>query len=288
MVHPKCLGHVIIESATTTSSDIEPVRILKEERSSRIGGKRVIAQTVFQEANVKNRNQRFYSSEELFPQLSAPRTLELLKAKQLLAEAGHPMSKDLVRQQTIDPKNTIANILEFWTDGNFVKGKFKPTNNALGDTLNQDLLDGCSPAWSLRALGRVEQTARGAEVKNLKLITYDYVIFPSHPTAYTEGIVSESASMLSEDMVVGNKLYLKENDSGMLIPITNDQVIDYVKSESANIRTLKESLDLFYTDIALIENATKVQLTDKEGGIFIINLESYIHDEIMNEVLRRR
>lgn len=286
MIYPECLGHVIIESATTVSSDIGPVQIIKEERSLRTGKNRVVARATFQEANVKNRNQRFYSSEELFPQLSAPRTIELLKAKQLLVEAGHPLSKDLVRQQTIYPPNTIASILEFWTEGNFVKGKFRPTNNALGDTLNQDLLDGCSPAWSLRALGRVEQTARGAEVKNLKLITYDYVIFPSHPTAYTDGIVNESA--ITEDMVEGNQLYLKENDSGLLIPITNDQVINYVKSESANIRTLRESLDLFYTDITLIENATKVQLVDKEGGIFIINLESYIHDEIMNEVLKRR
>lgn len=286
MIHPKSLGYVIIESATLTSTDVEPVEIIQEVKSERTGKNKVIAKAVFQEANVKNRNQRFYSSEELFPQLSAPRTLELLKAKQLLAEAGHPMSKDLVRQQTICPSNTIANILEFWTEGNFVKGKFTPTNNALGDTLNQDLLDGCCPAWSLRALGRVEQTSRGAEVKNLKLITYDYVIFPSHPTAYTEGIVSESAIM--PDVMVDNKLYLKENDSGLLIPITNDVVVNYVKSESANIKTLRESLDLFYTDISLIENATKVQLIDKEGGIFIVNLESYIHDEIMNEVLKRR
>lgn len=271
------IGYVVIETATTIS-DIQPTKIIREDKNCN----RVIAQGTLQEANEKNRNGRFYDSRDLFPQLTAPRTLELLKTGNLRAENGHPLSKELVRQQTIDPEKTVAIFLKLWTEGNFIKATFQGTNDARGEEFNKDLLCGFSPSWSLRALGTIQNTARGAEVKGIKVITWDRVIYPSHPRAYTDGIVSESAGLVNES----NKIYLQENDQGIVIPIVNDQVINYIKSESANFKTIKESYDLLYDDIELINRGTQVKLTDRAGGIFVVNLESYIHDEIMNECLK--
>lgn len=271
------IGYVVIETATTVS-DIQPAKIIKEDRRSN----RVIAQGTLQEANEKNRNGRFYDSRDLFPQLTAPRTLELLNTGNLRAENGHPLSKELVRQQTIDPEKTVAIFLKLWTEGNFIKATFRGTNDARGEEFNQDLLDGFSPSWSLRALGTIQNTGRGAEVKGTKVITWDRVIYPSHPRAYTDGIVTESAS-LNEN---SNNIWLPENDAGRLIPITNESVINYIKSESANFKAIKESYDLLYDNIELINRGTQVKLTDRAGGIFVVNLENYIHDEIMNDCLK--
>lgn len=271
------IGYVVIETATTVS-DIQPARIIKEDRKSN----RVIAQGTLQEANEKNRNGRFYDSRDLFPQLTAPRTLELLNTGNLRAENGHPLSKELVRQQTIDPEKTVAIFLKLWTEGNFIKATFRGTNDARGEEFNQDLLDGFSPSWSLRALGTIQNTGRGAEVKGIKLITWDRVIYPSHPRAYTDGIVTESAGINTE----GSNIWLPDNDAGRLIPITNQSVINYIKSESANFKAIKESYDLLYDDIELINRGTQVKLTDRAGGIFVVNLENYIHDEIMNDCLK--
>lgn len=271
------IGYVVIETATTVS-DIQPARIIKEDRKSN----RVIAQGTLQEANEKNRNGRFYDSRDLFPQLTAPRTLELLNTGNLRAENGHPLSKELVRQQTIDPEKTVAIFLKLWTEGNFIKATFRGTNDSRGEEFNQDLLDGFSPSWSLRALGTIQNTGRGAEVKGIKIITWDRVIYPSHPRAYTDGIVSESAGINTE----GSNIWLPENDPGRLIPITNESVLNYIKSESANFKTIKESYDLLYDDIELINRGTQVKLTDRAGGIFVVNLENYIHDEIMNDCLK--
>lgn len=271
------IGYVVIETATTVS-DIQPARIIKEDRKSN----RVIAQGTLQEANEKNRNGRFYDSRDLFPQLTAPRTLELLNTGNLRAENGHPLSKELVRQQTIDPEKTVAIFLKLWTEGNFIKATFRGTNDARGEEFNQDLLDGFSPSWSLRALGTIQNTGRGAEVKGIKVITWDRVIYPSHPRAYTDGIVTESAGINTE----GSNIWLPDNDPGRLIPITNQSVINYIKSESANFKAIKESYDLLYDDIELINRGTQVKLTDRAGGIFVVNLENYIHDEIMNDCLK--
>ena len=273
------IGYVVIETATTVS-DIQPAKIIRQDKAC----DRVIAQGTLQEANEKNRNGRFYDSRDLFPQLTAPRTLELLNTGNLRAENGHPLSKELVRQQTIDPEKTVAIFLKLWTEGNFIKAHFMGTNDARGEEFNKDLLCGFSPSWSLRALGTIQNTGRGAEVKGIKVITWDRVIYPSHPRAYTDGIVSESAGV---GMNNDSNVFLEQNDKGILIPITNESVINYIKSESANFKTIKESYDLLYDDIELINRGTQVKLTDRAGGIFVVNLESYIHDEIMNECLRR-
>lgn len=280
------IGYVVIETSTTVS-DIEPAKIVKEDKRSN----RVIAQGTLQEANEKNRNGRFYDSRDLFPQLTAPRTVELLKTGNLRAENGHPLSKELIRQQTIDPNKTVAIFLKLWTEGNLIKALFRGTNDAKGEEFNSDLLDGFSPSWSLRALGSIQNTSRGAEVKGIKVITWDRVIYPSHPRAYTDGIVSESGNIISESSRLGGNtkeshIFLEQNDPGMLIPITNQSVINYIKSESANFKAIKESYDLLYNDIELINRGTQVKLTDRAGGIFVVNLESYIHDEIMNDVLK--
>ena len=270
MIDPN-IGYVIIETATT-SQDFKPTIVRSMDK------KRVVAEVILQEANEKNRNGRFYDSNELFPQITAPRTQELIKHGELRAENGHPLSKDIQRQSTIDPNNTVAIFLKLWTDGNFIKAHARGTNNEKGEEFNQDLLDGFSPAWSLRALGSIINTGRGAEVKNPKIITWDRVIYPSHPRAYTQGIVSESSSI-----VVPN------NDPGMLIPITNNQVIDYIKHESANLRQVMETFEIFYDNIELVNERfnPQVKLTSRDGNIYVVNLETYLQNEIQNYCMKK-
>ena len=271
------LGYVIIETATT-NENVEPAKIIEENKHTG----RVLAEGVLQEANMKNRNGRWYDSNELFPELVAPRQLELLRTGNMRGENGHPLSKDLIRQQTIDPNNCSVVYTKFWTEGNFVMGRFFGTFNDKGEEFDRELRNGFSPSFSLRALGTICNTGRGAEVKNPKLITYDRVIYPSHDKAYTKGIVSESTGLVAAD----SKIMLESNDPGLIIPVTNDSVINYIKSQSLNYKTIKESFDLMYDDIKLVNGGSQVQLTDRSGSLFVVNLEQYIHNEIMEECLK--
>ena len=68
-----------------------------------------------------------------------------------------------------------------------------------------------------------------------------------------------------------------------MIPITNKDIVNYLQCESGNIKFIKECFDFAYTGIQLNENNSKVILTEKEtGDTIVINLESYVHNEIMN------
>ena len=240
------IGYVIIETATT-SQEYEPKIIFDNK-----GARRVVAECVLQEANEKNRNGRFYDSKELFPQITA------------------------VRQSQIDPNNTVAIFLKLWTEGNFIKAHVRGTNNAKGDEFDMDLREGFKPAWSLRALGTIQTTSRGAEVKGPKVITWDKVIYPSHPRAYTQGLITEGCSGV-----------LEQDDPGMLIPIANQQVIDYIKQESANYKHVLEQFELMYDNIEVINNNSQVKLTCKDGNIFVVRLENYIQQEIRQNCVNR-
>ena len=267
-------------------SDINP-SLERVERS--VDGK-AIGEGILQTADERNRNGRYYAEEELFPQLVAPRTKELLDAGYLRAEMGHPLSKDLARQSVIDDKITCARFLTIWTEGKNIWARFKGTNNQYGEAFDLDLKDGCKPAWSLRALGSVMQTSRGAEVKNLRVITWDNVIYPSHPGAYTQRVVSEATALNESGAVVPENNPILENDleaKAFITPIRNEQVLSFIQAQSGNYKFIKECFDFVYKDIVVNEAGTKVFLTTNEGETLVVPIESYIHNEIMNYATKK-
>lgn len=259
------IGYIINESAI---AGFDHTNIIAEKNG------KAIAEGVLQVAEETNRNGRIYPKSELFPQLQAPRTLELLEAGYLRAELGHPLSKDLARQQTIDDSRTCAMFLKLWTKGNEVWGQFRGTNNEFGRVFDLDLKDGCKPAWSLRALGRLEKSPRGMEVRGLRVITWDQVIYPSHRSAYTRSMVTEAVNSH-----YGNGIL---TEGAQIIPITNDDVISYIRSESANLKYVENFFDFAYDNVDVNRELGTVTLTCNDGNILVINLESYIHNEIMD------
>lgn len=284
IVNNKPIGYIICESKLM---DDPKVQIVREDtvEAPDINGeikkhRRVIAQGILQTAQVKNRNNRIYPRSELFPQLESERTKQLLEHGMMLGEAGHPLDTSLVRQQTINPTLASVRYTKFWTEGNYVWGEFKGSNTQYGDALDMDLREGCIPEFSLRALGSVDSTPQGAIVSNLKMITYDQVIFQSDYQAFTRKIVSESAT---ED-----KHILVPDRKDILQPILNEDVKQYIISESANFKIIKESFDIFYDTIQLSEDGSHVLMMTKDGDFMSISLERYINNEIFNYAKRNK
>ena len=267
------IGYIINESAI---AGFDHTNIIAEKNG------KAIAEGVLQVAEETNRNGRIYPKSELFPQLQAPRTLELLEAGYLRAELGHPLSKDLARQQSIDDTRTCAMFLKLWTKGNEVWGQFRGTNNEFGRVFDLDLKDGCKPAWSLRALGRLEKSPRGMEVRGLRVITWDQVIYPSHRSAYTRSIVTEAVNTHYANRILTESADVFERSKEKIIPIRNDDVVSYIRSESANLKYIENFFDFAYDNVDVNRESGTVTLTCNDGNILVINLESYIHNEIMD------
>lgn len=274
------IGYIICESDITL--DVKPPRVIQEDtidtynnNGDPIKHRRLVAEGVLQTADVENRNHRIYSADELFPQLESNRTKDLLRKNMFLGEMTHPTDASLARQQTIDEKLSAVRYLKFWTEGKDVWARFKGSNTQYGDTFDLDLREGCLPEFSLRALGTLENTPKGAFVRNLRLITYDQVIYASHPTAYTRRIVSESTNV--EGAI---KRVQIDESTDIFEPITNKQIINYLMTESANLNTIKDWFDIKYDTIKYLPENGYVQMRNTDNDIMMVNLESYISNEI--------
>lgn len=274
------IGYIINESAAKPVAELDIVE----------SGRRTIGEGVVQEADETNRNGRMYRLEDLAKEIVAPRQKELLSTGNMIGEAGHPLSKDLIRQQTIDPTKGAVRFTKFWMEGTKVKARFKGTNNALGDAFDLDLKEGILPAFSLRALGTLRQTPKGAIVENLKMITYDYVIYPSHPGAYTSHIVTESTGVAQN--AIPNHL---DATKSFITPFTNNDVVEklqsyresaiaYIKDKSNNYNLLKECFDMTKAASIDLINENQISIVDPTLGTIVMNIEDYIVKEIRDYV----
>lgn len=284
MEERKPIGYIICESGIVEEPKTNIIREDTVETVSAEGEpikkRRVVAQTILQTADAINRNRRIYPKSELFPQLESERIQQLLAHKQMFGESGHPLDTALTRQQTIDPKLAAVRYTKFWTEGNYVWGEYKGANTPYGEALDMDLREGAIPEFSLRALGSVESTPQGAMVTNLKMITYDNVIFQSDYEAYTRKIVSENA-----DLLLPKQEVVREDGNGntdVFKPIMNDDVRKFVMAESANLKTIKESFDIFFDTIRLDEDGHHVIMQTKAGDIMMVTLEQYVRNEIID------
>ena len=283
------IGYILNESSVC----MESVYIREDSNSNRVTGIGTL-----QTGNEKNRNGRIYRTEDLVREINAPRQKELLAAKQLCGEAGHPIGADassLVRQQTIDPTKICVRYLKLWMEGDNVMATFQGTNNALGEAFDKDLRQGVLPAFSLRALGTISSTPQGAVVENLKMITYDYVIYPSHPHAYTRGVLNESASSIAipksnfamSNAMDGSKSFIKEfsnQDVINAISTMRESAISYVKDKSSNFKMLQECYDMTKYDTVDIINPHKLALTEAGKSTIVMSIEDYIANEIQNYI----
>ena len=281
---PNNIGYIILEN---DGGNPESVKVLPQSKSGR-----VYCNAIFQSDLLQiNRNGRIYSMDELAAQIVAPRTVELIQAKALRCEQGHPLDKSLERQAIIVESNCSAIILDLHMEGDNVCGSFTNTSNALGKALAEEVLElGYKPAFSLRALGSLQQTKKGSEVRGVRLICYDEIIYPSHRRAYTTQVLTgDPTKTVNESSIIteSSNLVLEESVAEV-IPVTNQSVINYIQSQSSNIKFVKECFDFAYDSVNVNEGGSTVTLTTKEGDILVINLERYIHNELMEYAMKNR
>lgn len=269
----RLIGSVIIEGAITA----EDTYIVDDKTKNRVE-----AEGTLQDMDSENRNRRIYAEADLAPEINGPRMRELIKAKQFCGEYGHPLSDDLVRQQTIDPKLVCVRFNQVWTDGKLVKARFQGTNNNYGSYFDADLRDGCKPAFSLRALGGIENVNGKAYVKNIKIITWDSVIYPSHKVAYTDKIVTEAA--LDGTPLFENQLVVPKNDPGRIIQLRESDarvVLNRLQKESASVSTILDTFEGICDNVTMLENGN-IALTSRYGEHIVVNLENHVDNIIMD------
>lgn len=277
-MNPKSVGYILTENTVNSET-----QIIGDDKNGRL-----FAEGIMQDLDVVNRNQRIYAPEDMDPDLNSPRIQqELIPTGNMKGEANHPLDKSLARQQVVDLERSAVVYHKLWREGNLIKGQFCGTNNNFGDYFNKDLASGYKPSFSLRALGSIENIGGKAYVKNIRIITYDWVILPSHKVAYTQKLIDKPDTMVGnivstmpDSMREGASLLTEST-----IPILTSQILDFVKTESADIKSVLENFDLSYASAQLINEGASVAMTDSLGTTFVVNIEDHIKRQFMDSFL---
>ena len=280
---PKIKGYLITESAVETNNP----EIIHDSKS----GSTAIS-AILQEGDIPNRNKRIYSTEVLKKAIQSPYIQERLKTKSFYGEAGHPLQPDMERQLYIDQTRISHIVTKIWFDGNKMKGIIESANTAVGKDFQGLIRQGSSVAFSMRGVGPItEKKGEYLEIKEpLSIFCYDWVIHPSHSVAYMEKVLSESTlNMLlgkdQFDLSKSDHAVLQESanifNEGMILPLYQETIRDYVKTNSRNFRNITEQFEID-RDNANIKVNEDLRTVDVQQGHEIIRvfLEDYITQEI--------
>ncbi len=177
-----------------------------EESSVGDGRSKITARAALQEAEVKNRNSRYYTSpicESIVNQL-APKA----QGRSLLMEIDHPLfiSSDpevlKKRASIVEVNNCGALLRDIGFKNRQIYGVFETLSSFKGpDLYNLITKDKVDIGFSLRALGAVETLQDGTiMVKDpIRPITYDIVSNPSHANAKVLEFLPEAANEFMPD-----------------------------------------------------------------------------------------
>lgn len=262
MSSPAMKGYLICE---TTNFDSKPM-IVSSPKSNR-----VVIKTTLQDADVRNRNKRVYPKSVLQNGLNSEYVRERIATKTFFGEAGHPLKPDLQRQLYMDQSNISHCINQFWWENDTLKGFVEAANTARGADFDGLVRQGSKVGFSLRAVGPItEKRADHVVILDpLTIFCYDWIIHPSHPVAYMDEIVSESAK-------AGNVIC---ESAGVFTPIHSQEALDYIKSESHNFRMISEQFEVDPSTAMLSEDSRKVILTKGSDRVVVL-AEDYISEEV--------
>lgn len=242
-----------------------------------------------------NRNIRLYRTGETKEQVYGDRFKELIKRKSLVGEAGHPITNNIIRQGSIDPKCISHNILDIWMDDNTVYGKIVGLENEHGRLFTSMIKDGSELAFSLRAVGFMVKSNDGKYiiVKKPKFITFDWVFYPSFPTAYQRSVLTESGILLpSENGVLnpvlenGNRFIVDNKYDGCIAyesvsESLDNEVVKYLKDKSGTMKSIMNQMNVNESSFMLIGDHLVFSNMDGSAKSKVV-LEAEIKDEILD------
>jgi len=148
-----------------------------------------------QSFGIRNRNQRYYEAANIWDCIqSSDYIQDMLRRNSWLGELDHPAEEIMGQKLTVqrignpDPKHTSHYIRKPHLEGNLLKANIQTDSGTEeGRNLAIKIVDGkIIPGFSARVLGELQNRNGNPTVFVRKLITYDAVLYPSHPTALGE------------------------------------------------------------------------------------------------------
>ncbi len=215
-----------------------------------------------------NRNKRLYSADVLGEAIQASRVQELLRTRNMFGEANHPFTTDLSRQMVIDQTRISHLVTDIRPpEGGVVRGVIETAATRCGRDFRGLIVENKSTvAFSMRGMGGVRKVPGQDLVevtKPLALVTYDWVTFPSHSSAYMQSDVKHEG----------------------MAPVTASAATAYAKDQSGNVKALVEQFELENPEFHLTEDQMNLIIKSSQAVVKVF-LEADIRAEFRSAALK--
>lgn len=217
--------------------------------------------------DVMNRNSRLYQAHNIAECLKTEKILHFLSHGGWYGEMNHPTSKyknqplSSERILDIDMDNTSHRMLNPHIEGNLLISNIESdAGTNAGMNLARKMVQGFIPCFSCRAIASLFLNNGKPTVNVRQIITYDWVLYPSHREAEQTNINNTEFINKSPKYVSFMNEYTSQD---ILIPIK-----DLVKNDS-NVQVLMESFDLNENDIlGIAKNKKHLIMRDNNNTIY--------------------
>jgi hypothetical protein len=240
---------------------------------------------ILQSFGIKNRNGREYDKNNIWNLIQTdPYIQDMLRKNSWLGEIDHPAAifkgEELSMNRIANPdlKLTSHYIRSPKLDGNLLKAHIQTdSSNENGMNMAIKIVDGkIIPCFSARVLGALRNVMGKLIVYVNKLVTYDWVLFPSHPEA--EAMIKqphmESVSLADQAAsYVGAKVvYLKD----LAMSAAND---------SKEMGLICEAFDITLDDVVGLTNTGNSLVITENQNVYIQPIsDKFIRSKTQREV----
>lgn len=244
----------------------------------------IVFEGILQSFGVLNRNGRYYQADNVMNCIKTdPYITAMLENNSWMGELEHPSAayngQELKTERLLQvlPQNSSHFIRRPRLNGNLLEATIQTdSSNAAGMNMCLKIVDGkVIPGFSARLLGDLKQINGKPTVMIKKLITYDYVLFPSHKEALgkvnkpfaesveiTENAINSKIIFFEE---LAKDLAEKSKEAQMLCEsfgLSNEDIIGV--TETGKSVVLKENKNIYVQPIAdkFIQTKTRSIIND--------------------------
>ena len=236
-----------------------------------------------------NRNERQYLRSNIEECITSSEKIQSLLADNAwYGEMDHPMVKKAgeklspQRIQNVWMPNRSHKIMKPRFEGNMLFATIQTSSGTeAGRGFANEIIQGLHPSFSCRALAALKLINGKPTVIVRKIITYDWVLYPSHKEAHINGTahgVVKDIQAVTESALEKGKTFIKNKSEDILLPLK--EILESVGRKDVNTQIIMESFNLDSDDLIGIDPTKKYALIADENNV----IYSRMNPETVKEV----
>lgn len=251
--------------------------------------------TVLQTFRCLNRNGRKYWGPNINDMLQSERITTMLKTNSWYGEMDHPypLNKDDVlsseRIQNIEMGRRSHKILRPSVNGDILRATIQTASGTeAGIGFCNEIIQGLIPSFSCRAIAGIQMINNEPYVIARKLITYDWVLYPSHHDANMDGtpkFIKKSAALVSLESAGVDRInemsdIRNQYTQDVLIPLK--EILEYAGHKDPNTNVIMEAFDLSLNDIVGFDSSINHAIIRDKDNVIYANISPKTKREVVD------